>query len=77
MKTGISQLLYLLHISICSVMGFLQKNYFNKVQIMYHIRTANSPSLVYWNFLQNIKTLLTFHGVTIKIYGGKKKKKKN
>lgn len=74
MKTGISQLLYLLHFSICSVRGFFQKNYFNKVQLTYHIWTANSPSLVYWNFFQNIKSLLTFHGVTMKLYGGKKKK---
>lgn len=46
----------LLHISICSGRGFFQKNYFNTVQLMYHIWTTNPASLAYWNFFHNIKT---------------------
>lgn len=67
----------LLHISICSGRGLFKKNYFNTVQLTYHIWTTNPASLAYWNFFHNIKCKfsLAFHGVTKMLYGGEKKLK--
>lgn len=80
-KAGISQ--FVLHVSqdgspphlfsICTGRGFFQKDYFNTVQLMYHAQTTNLASLAYWNFFPNMQfeLLLTFHGATMMLYGGK------
>lgn len=63
----------LLYNSICS--GFFQKNYFNILQLMCDIWTADPTSLACWNFFHDIKLKLSLkiYGVTMMLYGGKKK----
>lgn len=49
--------------SICTSRGFFQKDYFNTVQLMYHIWTTNLAPLAYRNLFHNIQfeLSLTFH----------------